>query len=154
MDADQPWTQTRHGRRPAMDADQPWTQTSHGRRPAVDPYPPWTQTHHGRRPRHFKADTDPSWTQTRHGRRPAMDADLWSMTIFSADPYAYTNTNILRSYALLHREHGLWTSYWNPLRALLADQNNPLSNFYMSTIILPHIIEHPCDPDSPDFYLN
>jgi hypothetical protein len=82
-------------------------------------------------------------------------ADLHADMI-RVDPYAYTNTNILRGYVLpvLHREHGLWTSYWNPLRALLADQNNPLSNFDLSTMILPHIIEHPCDPDSSDYDLN
>ena len=40
------------------------------------------------------------------------------------------------------------------VRALLADQNNSLSNFGLSTMVLPHIIEHPCDPDSPDFDLN
>ena len=80
-------------------------------------------------------------------------ADLHADMI-RADPYADTNTYILRGYALLHREHDLWTSYWNPLCALLADQSNPLSNFDLSTMILPHIIEHHCDPDSPDFDLN
>ena len=40
------------------------------------------------------------------------------------------------------------------LYLLIRVINNPLSNFDLSTMILQHIIEHPCDPDSPDFDLS
>ena len=87
-------------------------------------------------------------------REPDFDASFASLQAdhMICEDSAFTTTEILRAYAVLHQEHGLWTSYWNPLRDLLAGENVARSNFVVFTKILPCIIYQ--NVNEPDYDLD